>query len=166
MPREANPNRPLYAQLIAEGRKKRQLSQLQLGRLIGRDAASIKKYEGGKVVPPFFVLMKIADVLYLDRSYLANLVMQSEPSDAWLNAACDDIFWIFDIINEVGISLSDKPNEVVFFWDTRERVYDKMNFLLEVSDILQQAQIEFNNIVASNTNRFVKNLFRNKDMLE
>lgn len=166
MPREANPDRPLYAQLIAEGRKKRQLSQLQLGQLIGRDAASIKKYEGGKVVPPFFVLMKIADVLNLNRSYLAKLVIQSESSDAWLNAACEEIFWVFDIIDEVGISLSDKPNEVVFYWDTREKVYDKMNFLLEVSDILQQAQIEYNKIVASNTNRFVKDLFRNKDMWE
>ena len=42
MPRSANPYRPEYAKIISDARIKHNLSQLQLGQLIGRDAASIK----------------------------------------------------------------------------------------------------------------------------
>ncbi len=163
MPREANPDRPLYAKIIAEGRKEQQLSQLQLGQLIGRDAASIKKYEGGKVVPPFFVLMKIAETLNLNSRYLAELVMQTESSKTWLDAACEEISWIFELIGS-GMSFPGKPEQILLHWDTRERTCDKLEFLLTVSGILHQAQIEYNKIVADKTERFVKDLFRNKDM--
>ena len=158
MPREANPDRPLYAKIIAEGRKDLQLSQLQLGQLIGRDTASIKKYEGGKVVPPFFVLMKIATTLNLNGKYLAELVLQTESTNTWLDAAFEEISWIFELIGP-DMSFSGKSEKILFHWDTRARTCDKLEFLLTVSDILQQAQIEYNKIVARKTERFVKDLF-------
>ena len=45
MPRKANPNRPEYAQIIASAREEKGISQELFGHLIGRDAASVKKYE-------------------------------------------------------------------------------------------------------------------------
>ncbi len=159
MPRKANPDRPEYAKIIAEARKQQNLSQLQLGQLIGRDTATIKKYEGGKVVPPFFVLMKIADVLSLDKRLLADLVMKEDSAANWLDAAFEEIAWIFNLTNTYMI-FQGRTDKISFSYDTRKRDYNKLDFLFVISRILQDGHKRFNNFVASETDDFVKSLFR------
>ena len=165
MPRKANPDRPKYAQLIAEAREQKHLSQLELGKLIGRDAASVKKYEGGKVVPPFFVLMKIADELSLDKRELANLVIKEDSSDKWLDAAFEEIAWVFTLI-KADVNLQEKSEHIIFSYDARERAYNKLDFLFKISGILQYAHMKFNEIAASETDEFVKGLFRGNNKLD
>ena len=159
MPRKANPDRPEYAKIIAEARNQQNLSQFQLGQLIGRDTATIKKYEGGKVLPPFFVLMKISDVLSLDKKLLANLVMKEDLSDNWLDAAFEEIAWIFNLI-ETDVNFQNKSDIISFSYNAKERSFDKLDFLFEISGILQEARIKFNDFVTSETNDFIKHLFR------
>ncbi len=159
MPRKANPNRPEYAKIIAEARNQQNLSQFQLGQLIGRDTATIKKYEGGKVLPPFFVLMKISDVLSLDKRLLANLVMKEDLSDNWLDAAFEEIAWIFNLI-ETEVNFQNKSDIISFSYNAKEKSFDKLDFLFEISGILQEARIKFNDFVTSETNDFIKHLFR------
>ncbi len=163
MPRKANPNRPEYAKLIAEARESQNLSQQQLGQLIGRDTATVKKYEAGKILPPFFVLMTIANELSLDKKSLANLVMKEASAENWLDAAFEEITWIFKL-TKVGVYFQNKPDKICFTHDTRERVFDKLDFLLVISRILQDAHVTFNDYVASETDNFVKSLFRNNDI--
>lgn len=162
MPRKANPDRPEYAKIISEARKQRDLSQQQLGQLIGRDTATIKKYEGGKVVPPFFVLMKIADQLSLDKKYLANLVMKEDSAVNWLDTAFEEVAWIFNL-TKTDMNFQDMADKISFSYDTRERDYDKLDFLFVISGILQDAHMRFNNFVASETDDFVKGLFRSNN---
>ena len=159
MPRKANPDRPEYAKIIAEARNQQNLSQFQLGQLIGRDTATIKKYEGGKVLPPFFVLMKISDVLSLDKRLLANLVMKEDLSANWLDAAFEEIAWIFNLI-ETDVDFQNKSDIISFSYNAKERSFDKLDFLFEISGILQEARIKFNDFVTSETNDFIKHLFR------
>ena len=159
MPRKANPDRPEYAKIIAEARNQQNLSQFQLGQLIGRDTATIKKYEGGKVLPPFFVLMKISDVLSLDKRLLANLVMKEDLSNNWLDAAFEEIAWIFNLI-ETDVDFQNKSDIISFSYNAKERSFDKLDFLFEISGILQEARIKFNDFVTSETNDFIKHLFR------
>ena len=158
MPRKANPDRPEYAKIIAEARNQQNLSQFQLGQLIGRDTATIKKYEGGKVLPPFFVLMKISDVLSLDKRLLANLVMKEDLSNNWLDAAFEEIAWIFNLI-ETDVNFQNKSDIISFSYNAKERSFDKLDFLFEISGILQEARIKFNDFVTSETNDFIKHLF-------
>ncbi len=159
MPRKANPDRPEYAKIIAEARKQRNLSQMQLGQLIGRDTATVKKYEGGKVIPPFFVLMKIADQLSLDKKYLANLVMKEDSAENWLDTAFEEITWIFNLTN-IDMNFQDMTDKISFSYNTKERDYDKLEFLLAIFDILQNAHMKFKDFVVSETDEFVKDLLR------
>ncbi len=159
MPRKANPDRPEYAKVIAEARNQKNLSQFQLGQLIGRDTATIKKYEGGKVLPPFFVLMKISHVLSLDERLLANLVMKEDLSDNWLDAAFEEITWIFNLI-ETDVNFQNKSDIISFSYNAKKRSLDKLDFLFVISIILQEARIKYNDFVTSKTNNFVRNLFR------
>ena len=157
MPRKANPDRPEYAKIIAEARNQQNLSQFQLGQLIGRDTATIKKYEGGKLLPPFFVLMKLSDVLSLDKRLLANLVMKEDLSDNWLDAAFEEIAWIFNLI-ETDVNFQNKSDIISFSYNAKEKSFDKLDFLFEISGILQEARIKFNDFVTSETNDFIKHL--------
>ena len=161
MPRSANPYRPEYAKIISDARIKHNLSQLQLGQLIGRDAASIKKYEGGKVLPPFFVLMKIADVLALDKRELAELVIRRDADSKWLDAALEDIAWIFNQI-DVDIETHQKPSQVFINHGTVNNTFDKLNFLFELSAILDSAHDEYVHIVTSKASNFVKSILSGK----
>lgn len=162
MPRKANPNRPEYAKLIAESRENLNLSQQQLGKLIGRDTATVKKYEAGKILPPFFVLMKIADELSLNKRDLAIMVMKDDPAENWLDNAFEEIAWIFNL-TKAAVNYRDQTDKICFYYDTRERSYDKLDFLFVISNILQRAHLQFNDIVTSKTDEFVNALFRNKD---
>ena len=159
MPRKANPDRPEYAKVIAEARNQKNLSQFQLGQLIGRDTATIKKYEGGKVLPPFFVLMKISRVLSLDERLLASLVMKEDLSDNWLDAALEEITWIFNLI-ETDVDFQNKSDIISFSYNAKKISLDKLVFLFEISIILQEARIKYNDFVTSKTNNFVRDLFR------
>ena len=159
MPRKANPNRPEYAKIIAEARNQQNLSQFQLGQLIGRDTATIKKYEGGKVLPPFFVLMEISRVLSLDERLLASLVMKEDLSDNWLDAALEEITWIFNLI-ETDVDFQNKSDIISFSYNAKKISLDKLVFLFEISIILQEARIKYNDFVTSKTNNFVRDLFR------
>ena len=159
MPRKANPDRPEYAKVIAEARNQKNLSQFQLGQLIGRDTATIKKYEGGKVLPPFFVLMKISRVLSLDERLLASLVMKEDLSDNWLDAAFEEITWIFNLI-ETDVDFQNKSDIISFSYNAKKISLDKLVFLFEISIILQEARIKYNDFVTSKTNNFVRDLFR------
>ncbi len=163
MPRKANPNRPEYAKLIAEAREGQNLSQQQLGQLIGRDTATVKKYEGGKILPPFFVLMTIANELSLDKKFLANLVMKEASAENWLDAAFEEITWIFNL-TKADMYFQNEPGKIYFTLDARKRAFDKLDFLLVISRILQDAHVKFNGYVASETDNIVKSLFRNNDI--
>lgn len=158
MPRKTNPNRPEYAKIITGARIEKKLSQLQLGQLIGRDAASIKKYEGGKIVPPFFVLMKISDVLVLNKQYLVELVLMTDSTGNWLDAALEEISWIFPLCN-IHIDTGDDPKTITIYYGSQKRECEKMRFLFDISWLLQGAHQKYVDIVTSSTNDLIKNLF-------
>lgn len=157
MPRKANPNRPEYAKLIAEAREGLNLSQQQLGQLIGRDTATVKKYEGGKILPPFFVLMKIADQLSLDKKYLANLVMKEDSAVNWLDTAFEEIAWIFNLI-QTGIDYQNNSENIHIHQHLRKKSCKKLDFLFEISNILRLAQNEYKNIIGAKTDSFVNDV--------
>ena len=150
MPRKANPDRPEFAKLIAEAREQKHLSQLQLGQLIGRDTASIKKYEGGKVMPPFFILLKIADALSLNAWHLANLIAKTDTSGKWLDAAFEDIAWIFSLTH-ASVDYQHNSENINIRQGLRNTNCKKLDFLFVIANILQVAQNEYRTIVATKT---------------
>jgi len=157
MPRKANPNRPEYAQIIASAREEKQISQELFGHLIGRDAASVKKYEGGKVVPPFFVLMRIAKELSLDKELLVTLILQTENSTKWLDSALSEADLIFSN-SDIGIASLHDPERIQLQLDGKEATCDKLEFLFKIADILQSAKERYNQMVVSEADSFAKSL--------
>lgn len=63
--------------MLAEARIKKRWTQEELGWKIKRLPTSIKKYEGGKVVPPFDVLYSLCEVLDLDIAEMTLVVRDS-----------------------------------------------------------------------------------------
>jgi len=45
-------------------------------------------------------------------------------------------------------------------YDTKERDYNKLNFLFAVFNILQEAHVKFKGFVISKTDEFIKDLIR------
>ena len=54
-------------------RRDRELSQLQLGELVGLSNAAISKYENAQSYPPYDVLMKLATTLKVSTDYLLGM---------------------------------------------------------------------------------------------
>ena len=151
MPRPANPNRPKYAKVIADTRKEKELSQSFLGHLIGRDAASIKKYESGAVIPPFFVLLDIAFELNINRYELVDMVVEeiSDP-DQWIQDAFEDIEWSFGQTSILITSLH-RPERFMIQYEDKETIFPKIDFLFKVSEIMRFARKQYNDTVLTKT---------------
>ena len=62
MARKPNPSRPYYASVIAKVRTDKNLTQTQLGELIGRKGYTVKSYEMGKRIPSVKTLYRILAV--------------------------------------------------------------------------------------------------------
>ncbi len=55
-----------FGKEIKAARAKMHMTQKELAERIGKTVSSVRKYESGQTIPPFDVLMKIAEVLPLD----------------------------------------------------------------------------------------------------
>lgn len=62
-----------FGQKLIEARKKRGLSQEQLGKMIEVDKRIISRYETDKTIPSIDVAKKIADALQVSLDYLTEL---------------------------------------------------------------------------------------------
>ena len=151
MPRVANPNRPEYARVLAEARADREISQAMLGNLIGRDAASIKKYEAGSVTPPFFVLLSLAKELSISGRRLVELVLHTIPdAEEWMRAAYEEADEFIGQTDVVATPLHN-PERIVLQHEGKEKIISMPEFLFKVSDIMDFARHTYNDIVLTKT---------------
>ena len=85
--------------------------------------------------------------------------MKEDLSDNWLDAAFEEITWIFNLI-ETDVDFQNKSDIISFSYNAKKISLDKLVFLFEISIILQEARIKYNDFVTSKTNNFVRDLFR------
>lgn len=94
---------------IRERRKAINLTQKQLGEMIGKTESSIQKYESGATEVPLSVLGMIADALgsgiidFLDTNSIINL--WNERDDA-----------LFNYLRSLGYNFKDDPNSGDYFY--------------------------------------------------
>ena len=148
MPRKPNPNRPHYASMIATAREKANLTQSELGAAIGKDKSSIKKYEGGKVPPPFDVLYDICSVLGLDVFEVMGLDLKLGGSTG-LNEFIDEPYQDFTSLLDKDIKiapLSDSgytDDSISILYDNHEGFTTKTDFILKSAAIRKRLQEEY-----------------------
>lgn len=82
----------VFRKRLKEIRKKRELTQGQLGEKIFLSKAEICAYEKGKRIPPLDVLIRIANFLEIDFLWLIGMELDYEKEDNKIvNLSSDDI---------------------------------------------------------------------------
>ena len=144
--RKPNPNRPQYASTIAEARAKKGWTQAQLGEKVGKDAATIKKYEGGTRIPPFDVLYDICEVLGINVYDVMDLDLRNDYSTGFHQFVDEPFAEIESLLNEdiSTVTLSDigagTSNGVLVHYNEKEGYISKMEFILKVAEIKRKLQ--------------------------
>lgn len=148
MPRKPNPNRPLYASMIADAREKAGLTQSELGVAVGKDTSSIKKYEGGKVPPPFDVLFDICSFLNLDIFEVMGLDLKQGGSTGfheYIDTPYNEFTSLLD--KDINIApLSDSgytDNDISIVYNDHEGFTTKTDFILKSAAIRKRLQSEY-----------------------
>ena len=144
--RKPNPNRPRYASLISEARAAKGWTQAQLGEAVGKDAATIKKYEGGTRIPPFDVLYDIClaldvsvhDVMDVDLRHGGSTGFHEfveEPFTDAVNLITDKNIDVIPL-REIDVGTDD---DVMVIYNKNQTGYtSKTNFVLKVAAIKQR----------------------------
>ena len=152
--RKPNPNRPRYASMIAEARAEKGWTQAELGAAIGKDAATIKKYEGGSRIPPFNVLYDICEVLGINVFDVMDLDLRyghstgyhqfvDEPFAEAEGLLSDDIS--IGNLSEMDIGTDD---EIYIHYRDKEGYTSKMTFVLEVEAIKRRLRAKYDEELA------------------
>lgn len=69
----------MIGERLADLRKDRQMSQEELGQLLGVGRRTISAYEKDKVVPPDETKVKIAKIFHVSLDYLLGLSREQKP---------------------------------------------------------------------------------------
>lgn len=152
MTKQPNPNRPEYARIIAEARERNGWTQAQLGRFSKRDQASIKKYEGGKVVPPFFVLTDLANELSIDKKRIVRSVLSFltfEQSQHWLKDAFNEVYDDVFAKGTIDADIIPSARRVWISYDNNGGTVDLISFLLKVDEIRRFCRYHYEDMLMS-----------------
>jgi|GEM_PF-715572 len=108
---------------IKKYRKKENLTQKELGNLIGRSEVSVRKYEAGDVAPGIDVIDKIAEALNISRNALL-IVKRSYRPDKSLEMVYDLFEEVFNnsrIKEEIGLTAKEfMEKDQYFIFQLRE----------------------------------------------
>ena len=147
--RKPNPNRPRYASMIAEARAAKGWTQADLGAAIGKDAATIKKYEGGSRIPPFNVLYDICEVLGINVFDVMDLDLRCGDSTGYhqfvdesfseVESLISDVVYIRNL-SEIGVGTDDL---ISIQFGGKEGYTSKMTFVLEVEAIKRRLKAKY-----------------------
>ncbi|MDY6290702.1 MAG: helix-turn-helix transcriptional regulator [Succiniclasticum sp.] len=170
--RKPNPNRPWYASAIAEARMKKGWTQAQLGEAVGKDGATIKKYEGGSRVPPFDVLYDICKVLGIDVFDVMDLDLRygystgyhqfvDEPFSDAVALLSDDIS--IGNLSEMGIGTDD---QIYIHYGDKEGYTSKMTFILEVQAIKRRLKEKYYEELSKEVSQLAKDIVDGKEEME
>lgn len=167
MPRKPNPSRPRYASMIAEARNAKGWTQTELGERVGKDGASIKKYEGGKVVPPFDTLFRICKVLELDPYDVMDLDLKHSNSDTFryfIDIPFEEILSMLDDEIEI-VPLSGSGytnNDISVIYKDVEGYTTKTDLVLQVADIKEKLLMEYREKLIKEVNLLAKAVTQKK----
>ena len=152
--RKPNPNRPRYASMIAEARAEKGWTQADLGAAIGKDAATIKKYEGGSRIPPFNVLYDICEVLGINVFDVMDLDLRCGDSTGYhqfvdesfseVESLISDVVYIRNL-SEIGVGTDDL---ISIQFGGKEGYTSKMTFVLEVEAIKRRLRAKYDEELA------------------
>lgn len=170
--RKPNPDRPRYASMIADARVSKGWTQEQLGDAVGKDKATIKKYEGGTRVPPFDALYDICKALGLDVFDVMDLDLRHDYSTGY-HQYVDEPFaeaeglLSEDItignLSEMGVGTDD---QIYIHYGDKEGYTSKISFILEVASIKHRLKAEYNKALAEEVSRLAKDIAEGKGETE
>ncbi len=147
--RKPNPNRPLYASMIADARITKGWTQAQLGAKVGKDAATIKKYEGGTRIPPFDVLYDICQALEIDVYDAMDLDLRLDYSTGYhqfVDAPYLEILALLDDdikvvpLKEMGGGTDD---DIAIMYGDDEGYASKMKMIIAVAAIKRKLKQKY-----------------------
>ncbi len=170
--RKPNPNRPRYASMIAEARTAKGWTQVQLGEAVGKDGATIKKYEGGSRIPPFDVLFDMCKVLGIDVFDVMDLDLRyghstgyhqfvDEPFAEAEGLLGDDIS--IGNLSEMGIGTDD---QIYIHYGDKEGYTSKMTFVLEVASIKRRLKEKYYEELSKEVSQLAKDIAEGKGETE
>lgn len=166
--RKPNPNRPRYASMIADARASKGLTQAELGKAVQKDVATIKKYEGGKLIPPFDTLYNICKVLGIDVYDVMDLDLRyghstgyhqfvDEPFAEAEGLLSDDIS--IGNLSEMDIGTDD---EIYIHYRDKEGYTSKMTFVLEVAAIKRRLKEKYYEELSKEVSQLAKDIAEGK----
>ena len=170
--RKPNPNRPHYASLIAEARTAKGWTQAQLGEAVGKDGATIKKYEGGSRIPPFDVLYDMCKVLDINVFDAMNLDLRHDYSTGYhqyVDAPFEEIEGLLseDIsignLSALGVGTDD---QIYIHYGNKEGYTSKITFILEVAAIKRKLKEKYNEELSKEVSQLAKDIAEGKGEME
>ncbi|NLA33659.1 MAG: helix-turn-helix transcriptional regulator [Tenericutes bacterium] len=116
----------LFSKRLRELRKKKNITQTELGRLINVTKVSICGYEKGTRMPTLGTLMDLADVFQVDVNYLLgydNYVISDNSEENYIRVADDEIELIKELRNHAELynKLIEDPKRIAKFLEKKLR---------------------------------------------
>lgn len=149
---------PRYAKMIGDARRAKKLTQAQLGKLVGLEETTIRKYENAQRVPAFDEIFNICAVLDLNVFDVMNVDLHQSGSTDY-HEYVDKPFIEFTNMLESKYKIfpltdSGYTDDAFLLQDNvKEKVVSKMEFILKASAIRRQLQEKYKKQLANEINK-------------
>lgn len=116
----------LFSKRLRELRKKNNMTQSDLGKLINVTKVSICGYEKGSRAPTIETLMDLADVFKVDINYLLgydSYVVSDSEKENYMAVANDEIELIKELRNHIDLynKIIEDPKRMIEFMEKKVR---------------------------------------------